>query len=79
MAPETPKAIYNSGATIFPVCPTWRSLGTYPASTAARVAPTTTESFSASFSIILKFSVLFKARPPVTTTRAFPKSGRSVF
>jgi hypothetical protein len=34
-------------------------------------------SFSASFSSNLKFSALFKARPPVTTTRAFPKSGRS--
>lgn len=35
-------------------------------------------SLSASFSIILKFSALFNARPPVTTTRAFPRSGRSV-
>lgn len=25
MAPETPKAIYNSGATIFPVWPTWQA------------------------------------------------------
>lgn len=35
-------------------------------------------SFSASFSIILKFSALFSPRPPVTTTRALPRSGRSV-
>ena len=35
-------------------------------------------SFSASFSIILKFSAFFSPRPPVTTTRAFPRSGRSV-
>lgn len=33
-------AMYNSGATILPVCPTCMSLGTYPASTAARDAPT---------------------------------------
>lgn len=35
-------------------------------------------SFSASFSKSLKLSALFNARPPVTTTRAFPKSGRSL-
>ena len=29
-----------TGATIFPVCPTCKSLGTKPASTAAREAPT---------------------------------------
>lgn len=33
--------------------------------------------FSASLSIILKFSALFTPRPPVTTIRAFPRSGRS--
>lgn len=27
MAPETPNAIYKSGATIFPVWPTWEKLG----------------------------------------------------
>lgn len=34
-------------------------------------------SFSASFSNNLKFSALFNPRPPVTTIRAFPRSGRS--
>ena len=40
MAPEIPTAIYKSGTTTFPVCPTWWSLLIYPASTAARDAPT---------------------------------------
>ena len=40
MAPDIATAIYNSGATILPVCPTCMSFGTYPASTAARDAPT---------------------------------------
>lgn len=35
-------------------------------------------SFSASCSNNLKFSALFKPLPPVTTTRAFARSGRSV-
>src|SRR5436309_2688685 len=34
-----PTAMYSSGATIFPVCPTCQSFGTKPASTAAREAP----------------------------------------
>lgn len=40
IAPEIPTAIYNSGATIFPVCPICKSLEMNPASTAALVAPT---------------------------------------
>lgn len=36
-----------TGATIFPVCPICKSLGTYPASTAARDAPTAPPSLSA--------------------------------
>ena len=39
MAPEMPTAMYRSGATTLPVWPTCRSLGTKPASTAARLAP----------------------------------------
>src|SRR2546425_1159779 len=38
IAPEMPTAMYSSGATIFPVCPTCQSFGTKPASTAARMA-----------------------------------------
>ena len=40
IAPEMATAMYSSGATILPVCPTCMSFGTYPASTAARDAPT---------------------------------------
>jgi len=40
MAPEIPTAMYKSGATTLPVCPTCKSFGTKPASTAARDAPT---------------------------------------
>ena len=48
-----------------------RSLGAYPASTAAREAPTAAPSLSASPSMKRsKFSALFSARPPDTTTRA---------
>lgn len=39
-APDIPTAMYKSGATTFPVCPTCISLGQNPASTAARDAPT---------------------------------------
>ena len=40
IAPEIPTAKYNSGATTLPVYPIYKSFGTYPASTAARLAPT---------------------------------------
>ena len=46
IAPDIPTAIYKSGATIFPVCPTCQSLGTNPASTAARLAPIAAPSLS---------------------------------
>ena len=39
-APESPIAIYNSGAITFPVWPTCISLEQYPESTAALEAPT---------------------------------------
>ena len=49
----------------------------YPASTAAREAPTAAPSLSASASIMAKFSLLPTPRPPETTTLAVAKSGRS--
>src|SRR5580700_4355297 len=62
-----PIAIYSSGATTLPVCPTCQSFGAYPASTAARDAPTPAPNLSASGSIYLaKFSRLCMARPPET-------------
>ena len=77
MAPLMPTATYSSGATTLPVCPTCRSLAAYPASTAAREAPTAPPSRSAIRSTAAKFSLLFSARPPATTTLACPSSGRA--
>jgi hypothetical protein len=47
---------------------TCMSLGQNPASTAARLAPTAPPRRSARRSSVLKFSALFSARPPHTTT-----------
>ena len=47
IAPEIPTAMYRSGATILPVCPTCMSLGTKPESTAALDAPIAAPSLSA--------------------------------
>src|SRR6185436_12291703 len=77
MAPEMPTAMYSSGATILPVCPTCQSFGTNPASTAAREAPIAAFSLSASGSRILKFSPEPMPRPPDTTIFAAVSSGRS--
>lgn len=78
MAPDIPKAIYNSGATTLPVCPTCNELSAYPASTAARDAPTAAPSASArGYNVEANVSAFFKARPPDTTRLATPKSGRS--
>ena len=55
------------------------SLGTKPASTAAREAPTAAPSLSAKLSSSLKFSPFCIPRPPETTTRAAVSSGRSDF
>uniref|UniRef100_A0A6B0UYC6 Putative secreted protein n=1 Tax=Ixodes ricinus TaxID=34613 RepID=A0A6B0UYC6_IXORI len=78
MAPEIPTATYSSGATILPVCPTCMSLGTKPASTAARDAPTAAPILSARSYSILKFSPLFMPRPPEITFFALVSSGRSL-
>ena len=67
-----------TGATILPVWPTWRSLETKPASTAAREAPTAAPSRSARSYSSLKLSPLFIPRPPDTTILAPLSSGRSV-
>merc|ERR1719290_888721 len=68
----------RSGATIFPVCPICMSLGTMPASTAALLAPRAAPSLSARGSRMTpKLSPLFMPRPPLTTTEAAPRSGRS--
>lgn len=68
MAPEIPTAKYNSGATTFPVYPTYKSLETYPASTAALEAPIAVfPKASANSSNILKFSPFFIPLPPETT------------
>src|ERR1051326_8154133 len=77
MAPDIPIAMYRSGATTFPVCPTWQSLGAYPESTAAREAPIAAPSRSASGSnTLLNSSLEPNARPPETTTLADVSSGR---
>ena len=62
--PDTPTPIYNSGATILPVCPICISFGTKPASTAALLAPTPAFNLSASSYNILKFSPFCKPLPP---------------
>src|ERR1700735_4018988 len=73
-----PIATYRSGATTFPVWPTCQSFGAYPASTAARDAPTAAPSLSATGSIYLvKFSRLCIARPPEMMILADVSSGRS--
>ena len=77
MAPEIPTATYNSGATILPVCPTCISLGTNPASTAAREAPTPAPSLSAKSYSILKLSPDFIPRPPEIILDAAVSSGLS--
>src|SRR5258705_232361 len=76
IAPEMPTAMYKSGATILPVCPTCQSFGTNPASTAAREAPMAAFSLSASGSSTLKLSPEPMPRPPETITRAEVSSGR---
>ena len=60
-------------------CPTCLSGEMYPLSTAALLAPTAPPKASAKVSNIAKFSALFIPRPPDTTTRAVPRSGRSLF
>merc|ERR1719245_2823846 len=77
IAPEIPTATYSSGATILPVCPTCMSLGTMPASTAARDAPTAAPILSAKSYSIWKLSPLFIPLPPLMTTLALASSGRS--
>jgi hypothetical protein len=78
MAPDIPNAMYNSGATTLPVCPTCNELSAYPASTAARDAPTAAPSASArGYIVAANVWAFFKARPPDTTRLATPKSGRS--
>ena len=67
IAPEIPTAIYNSGATTFPVYPTYWSFAAYPASTAALEAPIAVfPKALAKSSRILKFSLLPKPLPPET-------------
>src|SRR6478672_4613628 len=76
MAPEMPRATYSCGATETPVCPTWYDCGTYPASTAARDAPTAAPRASASWSTSANFSSEPSPRPPDTTFAAPRSSGR---
>lgn len=80
MAPDIPMAMYNSGATTLPVCPTWRELSAYPASTAALEAPTAAPNASARGSnVVLNVSAFLRARPPEITREATPRSGLSDF
>src|ERR1019366_5808486 len=59
--------------------PTCRSLGTKPASTAARDAPIAAPSSSTSgSSTVLKFSAALRPRPPETIIRASVSCGRSL-
>mmetsp|Transcript_43190 Transcript_43190/g.109095 ORF Transcript_43190/g.109095 Transcript_43190/m.109095 type:complete len:201 (+) Transcript_43190:238-840(+) len=77
MAPLMPTPMYRSGAMILPVWPICQSFGQYPASTAARDAPTPAPTASARSSISLKFSLLLTPRPPATTRGADARSGRA--
>jgi hypothetical protein len=75
-----PTATYKSGATTLPVWPTYRSLGTKPASTAALEAPTAQfydPRASANSYRSLKFSPLLRPRPPLTTNLALARSADS--
>ena len=76
IAPEIPSATYSWGATDTPVWPTWNDCGTYPASTAARDAPTAAPSASARSSTSANFSSDPSPRPPETTFAAPRSSGR---
>ena len=60
IAPEIPKAKYNSGLTVLPVCPTWCSLVIQPASTAAL-----DEEISASSKVASSSSGLNPSGPPI--------------
>ena len=77
-----PIAKYISGATTFPVYPTYKSLDIIPASTAALEAPIAQfylPNVSAISCSNLKFSLLFSALPPLTTYFADVKSAISDF
>ena len=75
-----PTAIYSSGATTLPVCPTCRELSAYPESTAALDAPIAAPNASASgVSTESKFSLFLTPLPPDTIRLAVPNSGRSLF
>jgi hypothetical protein len=79
IAPLMPQAMYRLGATILPVWPTCQSFGAYPASTAARLAPSAAPSLSASgVSTSLNLSPEPSARPPLTMILAAVSSGRSL-
>ena len=77
MAPDIPTAMYKSGATIFPVCPTCISLGTKPESTAALEAPIAAPNLSAIPFKRLKLSPFCIPLPPEITTSAAVNSGLS--
>lgn len=78
IAPDIPIAMYNSGATTLPVCPTCSELSAYPASTAAREAPTAAPRASArGYRVAWNVLASLSARPPDTTRLATPNSGRS--
>ena len=77
IAPEIPTAMYRSGATILPVCPTCMSLGTKPESTAALDAPIAAPSLSAIPFKRLKLSPFCIPLPPEITTSAAVNSGLS--
>ncbi|KAJ6257041.1 hypothetical protein Dda_7925 [Drechslerella dactyloides] len=78
MAPLIPTHRYNSGATTLPVCPTCSELSAKPLSTAALLAPTAAPiAFASGISRLSKFSLLFNARPPLTTFVAVSRSGMS--
>lgn len=67
----------NTASSVQLTCPTCLSGEMYPLSTAALLAPTAPPNESANVSNMAKFSPLFIPRPPDTTTRAVPRSGRS--
>src|SRR5690606_37442054 len=69
-APEIPTAMYSLGRTVWPVCPTWWSWLIHPASTTARLAPTSPPRASANSLSTLKPSGPPSPRPPATITEA---------
>ncbi len=74
IAPEIPTATYIFGATVWPELPTWRSMGSQPASQMGRDAASSAPSASASFCTIGMLSASLMPRPTETMISAALRS-----